>query len=487
MATARRARPSVPRLDAANLAGITTLMNPQNLRPGMDLGQMERAIMGKAQTGLTKAEIDPVEAYTRELDQIAQELGIDFQEDPATGVAPIEAGGETPAPELRSLPPVKKPTMGGLKTSNDVNALLAEFDIDAALGLTTPAAEPPRQAVPPRPSAPQARTARPPTPPLRSAMRPSYDTEYTHAPAYRSGVRFQAAEGMASTASTIEESEAQSSDGETASVDSDTEERSERVTQVGKTHGFASLSETAPVDYRPRVAPLPYSVSGWDAPNMAPPGVEAEEDRQRQIESVMSEMRQETQTTSSVDHAHLQDIKNNKLEQIGQLRMTLEEEGIDTSALVSPTLNSSMEDIDKVLDSLRLKNDRNRYSSLAEEVIIGAAEGIETVFDGTRAIPLLGWRPDYTGYGNTVNVKLHRMRFETAQIVGNIIKKYNISPTARVIMELLPSFFLYPRQQRKQRGAPGIRDDLYAGDARGAFAAIHASDNRRDMDAVGNL
>lgn len=34
-----------------------------------------------------------------------------------------------------------------------------------------------------------------------------------------------------------------------------------------------------------------------------------------------------------------------------------------------------MEEIDSVLNILRLKNDRNRYSSLAEEVILGFAEG----------------------------------------------------------------------------------------------------------------
>ena len=36
-----------------------------------------------------------------------------------------------------------------------------------------------------------------------------------------------------------------------------------------------------------------------------------------------------------------------------------------------------------------------------DEVILGCAEGIETVFDGTREVPFLGWRPDYTGYNAT--------------------------------------------------------------------------------------
>ena len=181
-----------------------------------------------------------------------------------------------------------------------------------------------------------------------------------------------------------------------------------------------------------------------------------------------------------MERERIQDVKNNKLEQIGQLRMILEEEGINCSEVTNPTIDSSIEEIDSVLNHLKLKNDRNRCSTLAEEVILGAAQGIETVFDGTREIPLLGWKPDYTGYHNTVNVKLHRMRFETSQLVGNIIKKYNLSPTSRILLELLPSFFLYPRYQRKQRGAPGLDTDFRSGpqisDARDAYSAIRRSD-----------
>ena len=191
-----------------------------------------------------------------------------------------------------------------------------------------------------------------------------------------------------------------------------------------------------------------------------------EQERRRHINSVVSDIRGETRTTFGVERERVQDIKSSKLEQIGQLHMTLEEEGIDCGGVFMKdgkkrelSVDSPMEEIDSVLNILRLKNDRNRYSSLAEEVILGFAEGVETVFDGSRSVPVVGWRPDYTGYHNTVNVKLHRMRFETSQVVGNIIEKYNIGPTSRIIMELLPSFFLYPRQQKKQRGTPGLSSD----------------------------
>jgi len=202
---------------------------------------------------------------------------------------------------------------------------------------------------------------------------------------------------------------------------------------------------------------------------------------------VVTDIRGETRTSFGVEAEREQDMKASKLEQIGQLRMTLEEEGIDCESVSNPTSASPMAEIDSVLNILRLKNDRNRYSSLAEEVILGCAEGIETVFDGSREVPLIGWKPDYTGYHSTVNIKLHRMRFETSQVVGNIIQRFNIGPTSRILMELLPSFFLYPRQQRKQRGAPGLSSDPHVADARMAISAIRASDERHSLDDVRNI
>lgn len=134
-----------------------------------------------------------------------------------------------------------------------------------------------------------------------------------------------------------------------------------------------------------------------------------------------------------------------------------------------------------------LKNDRNRYSTLAEEVILRFAEGIETVFDGSRSIPVVGWKSDYRGYHSTVNIKLHRMRFETSQVVGSIIEKHNINPTMRIIFELLPSFFLYPRQQSKQRNSPGLHSDPVISDATDAYASIRDMEDEKKLDSLSKI
>ena len=40
----------IPRIEAANLAGITSLMNKQNIKPSVDLTLSEKKIMGTNNT-----------------------------------------------------------------------------------------------------------------------------------------------------------------------------------------------------------------------------------------------------------------------------------------------------------------------------------------------------------------------------------------------------------------------------------------------------
>jgi hypothetical protein len=79
------------------------------------------------------------------------------------------------------------------------------------------------------------------------------------------------------------------------------------------------------------------------------------------------------------------------------------------------------------------------------------------------------------------------MRSDTSQIVGNIIEKYKIGPTARILMELFPSFLLYSRHQKKQKGTPGLSSDPHVSNARmAAMNRIRESDDR-DFESVRNL
>ena len=457
---ANRRRGAPPRLDAANLAGITTLMNPQHVKPGVNLEEVEKLVMGKSSAGAKKAEGDPIRIYTAELNQLAEELGIDLLDDAAPAPArPLAGAGAASSRPLGRGPVSGAPARPQLRTMGQSGARVAELIDDIDLGGEEGDEEGDEEDE-------------------EGDEECDCDDECPDDCDCACHEECDCDDECPDDCDCAchEESEASGH----SSSGGDGEEVDRIITRLEDNLGIKTDGNR-----RNRIR------GGTTVPHAerrpAPVHITDEQERRRHINSVVSDIRGETRTSFGVERERVQDVKASKLEQIGQLRMTLEEEGIDCGSVSNPTSGSPMEEVDSVLNILRLKNDRNRYSSLAEEVILGFAEGIETVFDGSRAVPLVGWRPDYTGYHNTVNIKLHRMRFETSQVVGNIIERYNVGPTARIIMELLPSFFLYPRQQKKQRGAPGLSSDPHVSDARHAMGSIRASDERQTLDDVRHL
>lgn len=444
-----------PRLDATNLAGLTSLMNVQNLRPNADLEGAERNIMGREGPAPTKkvSELDPVQLYTKELNELADELGINFLDGDGPGGAASDSAsdraGASSRQEAAAVPAPARPR-NPLK-GNTIDDLIGDLDLGSDSG-------------------------------EGSGGSGESSQDYDDAEDYTDYASGGGADGYSGTP-----------EEDSGDDDEDTDSGDSVISNLEKDLGIDLAAARRRSDQRRQVHKIP----GADAAHRGRSRLSdltEEQERRRHINSVMGDMRQETRTSFGVEHERVQDVKASKLEQIGQLRMTLEEEGVDCSGVGAPSMSSPIDEIDSVLAILKLKNDRNRYSSLAEEVILGLAEGIETVFDGTREMPVVGWKPDYTGYHNTVNVKLHRMRFETSQVVGNVIEKYNIGPTTRIIMELLPSFFLYPRQQHKQRGSPGLHADFgerrqtsRVADARGAYSAIRRSDVPDAIGSVSNI
>ena len=419
-----------PRLDATNLAGLTTLMNPQHIKTGTNLDEAEKTIMGKQTVAAASA--DPEKLYAAELSQLMAELGIDkFDDTPAEVPRAVAAAPRVASPTLATLPPSRSVTdklvPGPGNYRDKVTSLIDDIDLGPA----------PRRA---------------------------------------GSSRSSSSSGTASRSSA-----ATSGTDSAASTSGDDERVDQILTNLDRDLGIKPDSRRerrrrqVRDDFRPRLGRR-----------------EGREGRQGDsdgdgIDDVLEGLHGETRTPAGAERERLQDSKTTKLEQIAQLRMALEEESIDCKSVSIPTAKSSMAEIDSVLNILRLKNDRNRYSSLAEEVILGLAEGIEAVFDGTRALPLLGYQPDYTGYHNTVLVKLHRMRLETSQVVGDIVSRYNIGSPMRILMELAPSFFIYPRQQRKQRNTPGLSTDPAGGGFGASFSAIRESDERRELAVASSL
>lgn len=147
-----------------------------------------------------------------------------------------------------------------------------------------------------------------------------------------------------------------------------------------------------------------------------------------------------------IDKEKDEDDKNALLDQIDQIRDTLEDDGVLLTNVPIVTKNNSISDIKNVHKILRIKNDRNRYCSFAEEMILAGAHGIEYLFDGKNE--WFGRKPDLIGWSNTVRIKLRRCRFETSTLIKEVMSDYNMGPAMRLILELVPSMFLYSRQKK---------------------------------------
>jgi hypothetical protein len=465
---------SAPRLDAANIAGITSLMNQQNIKQGIDLEKIEKDIMGKKEDKTSRhSENDPVKLYTQELNQLADELGIELLDDDVklTKTGPIGSDNISNMIKPIYMGTEKYHSKTSNKTSNKSRNKSSNKYRNKSKGSVSGSSV------------------------SRSSLSGSSLSGSSGSGSSGSGSSYSGSSYSGSSESGSSESGSSysgSSDsgssysGSSYSGSSYSGSSYSGSSRSGSGSGSSRSDSTDDENYKKSKKHGKHGNHGkhgkhGNHSNML--SVIPEE--RKHINYVVGNIRNETETAIGEEKERLRDNKASKLEQIGQLRMALEDEGIDCTSVTKPSMDSSIDEIDGVLNILRLKNDRNRYSTLAEEIILGVAEGIETVFNGTRRIPILGWRPDYTGYHNTVNVKLHRMRFETSQVVGSIIEKRKISPTARIALELLPSFLLYPRQQKIQKESSKSLYDGYSSnkitDARSAYNSIRTADEKKSL------
>lgn len=146
-------------------------------------------------------------------------------------------------------------------------------------------------------------------------------------------------------------------------------------------------------------------------------------------------------------------------EQVDLLRNNLEQEGVNLERIPEIRATTSKKEAKHILKILQIKNDRLRYCDFFEEAVLAVAYGAENVFNGQREI--FGSKIDLTGYSDTVKVKLRRMRYDTSNFVSSVMQGYNISSGWRIILELVPSLFLYSRERRLKANDNLISDDAY--------------------------
>ena len=184
-----------------------------------------------------------------------------------------------------------------------------------------------------------------------------------------------------------------------------------------------------------------------------------EEIKQDHINKVLNDIEKNNDDAEFVEKEDEEDEMARIMEQIDLLKTNLESEGVDLARIPDVNTSTSKREAKAVLRMLQIKNDRLRYCDFFEEGILAMAYGLENVFDGKREV--LGSKIDLTGYSDTVKVKLRRMRYDTSNFVSGIMQGYNISSGWRIMLELVPSLFLYSRNRRLTGKDNLISDENY--------------------------
>ena len=162
---------------------------------------------------------------------------------------------------------------------------------------------------------------------------------------------------------------------------------------------------------------------------------------------------------------YTEELKNKKsmiLEQIQLLILLLKEENEDISNIPEVSENDTIERLDHIYKILKIKKDRNQFSTLGEEIIMFCVHLLESFFDGERVI-FGRFQPDLTGWHNSVAVKLRKMKYETSTVISDIVQTYNISYGTRLAIELIPSLFLYSKMKstcKKKYAKNDLADNL---------------------------
>jgi hypothetical protein len=173
-----------------------------------------------------------------------------------------------------------------------------------------------------------------------------------------------------------------------------------------------------------------------------------EERRQSHVSRATADIYRSDDDADFINADDEEDELSKILEQIDQLYSILEIEGVPLNSIVKPGPHTSKKEAKNILKILQIKNDKLICCSLFEECVLAGAYALEDVFDGQREI--FGKKYDLTGYSDTIKLKLRRMRYNTSTFVSGIMQSYNISPAWRILIELVPSLFLYSRDRKNK-------------------------------------
>ena len=178
-----------------------------------------------------------------------------------------------------------------------------------------------------------------------------------------------------------------------------------------------------------------------------------EQQKQRVLQNALNSINTTPMVGSEKVNLDMEKTIDNKhmiLEQINMLRTNLEDDDIKIGDIQMVTFDNTYEEIESAYKQLRYRNDHARYCGFANETAQMGASFLEWAFDGEKNY--FGLRPDLTGWGATLNVKMRRLSYETSSLVSDGMRAYNLGNFSRICFELFPSMVLHSKTQKSKRG-----------------------------------
>ncbi len=185
----------------------------------------------------------------------------------------------------------------------------------------------------------------------------------------------------------------------------------------------------------------------------------------------------ENLTTFSTTPAQSSDTgmsRSDKIDEILEIRFSLEQEKVKTTDIPHVDENSTDEQINRTFSRIKRRDIQNTYSGYAKDILGVGAELLSSTFDGNKEI--FGISPDFTGIQHSLNFKLRKLKRVTGDAASSIIGAGEVSGLAQIMLEICPMVVMYPIQ--KKRSKPGSYTVIHQWDDRSQQAVNEAGRGR---------
>ena len=193
-----------------------------------------------------------------------------------------------------------------------------------------------------------------------------------------------------------------------------------------------------------------------------------EHERSQHINEFLRDDSDDDDDTYDMNPERIEDNEAMIVEQIEHLKTELESEGCDVSKY-EINKGDSYDHIKKIWEKLKLKSQYKTYSNMFDEGVLLIANGVEWAFDGKK--DYYGYRPNMDGWSDTVNLKLKRMRLETATLISGVIQRYKMSSGISIFAQLAVSGILYSVTKSKSIETDKSETESYTTEAEWRNAA----------------